>query len=327
MSPGAFHEYNHKSGMMKRIFTSILLLLALQLAWSPVRAQAGESEYFSETGHNISGEFLAFYKSNPDASYLYGHPITEQFTGHDGKSVQYFQRARFEYRADLPEGQRVQLTPLGRETYISTGILNVGNSFSCRAYAETGFSICFAFLEFFDANGGAAQFGFPISGFEYHEKKIVQYFEKARFEWQPWRPEGFRVVISDLGRAYFEKMGEDPALLAPVSPFNNAPRIITELRVRAFVWKAVTLPTDDQMFFVIVQDQNLQPVSDAACNAAVHWPNGTKDSTVVRSDTNGVGIFSLEFGNQPYGSLVYTDIVCTYNDLSGKTITSFRIWY
>ena len=179
----------------------------------------------------------------------------------------------------------------------------------------------------FDANGGVEQFGYPISGFEYHENKIVQYFERARLEWQPWRAEGYRVVISDLGRAYFDNLGEDPALLAPASPLNNAPRVITELRIRAFVWKAVTLSNDDQMFFVIVQDQNAQPVSGASCTAVVNWPNGAKDSTIITSDTNGVGVVSLAFQNQPYGSLIYTDISCTYNNLTGKTTTSFRIWY
>ena len=313
--------------LMRKIFAHIVVLFILLAAWRPVYAQTTETQYFSETGHNVSGDFLRFYNDNPNASYLYGYPITEQFNSLDGKTVQYFQRTRFEYRADLPEGQRVQITSLGRETYISTGELDVGNSFACRTYSETGFSVCFAFLEFFDQNGGVEQFGYPISGFEYHENKIVQYFERARLEWQPWRAEGLRVVISDLGRAYFDQLGEDPALLAPVSPLDNAPRVITDLRVRAFVWKAVTLTTDQQMFFVIVQDQNSQPVPGASCVAEVNWPNGLKDSTIINSDTNGVGIVSLAFYNQPYGSLIYTDITCTYLDLTANTTTSFRIWY
>lgn len=313
--------------VMRKIFLILVLALFLQAIWIPVHAQSPETEYFSETGHNVSGEFLSFYKSNPNAEYLYGYPITEQFMSRDGKTVQYFQRARFEYQTDLPESKRVILTPLGRETYTSTGLLDVGNSFSCRTYTETGFSVCFAFLEFLDANGGVSHFGYPISGFEYHEDKIVQYFERARLEWQPWRAEGFRVVITDLGRAYFDKLGEDPGLLAPVSPLNNAPRVITELRIRAFVWKAVSLASDEQMFFVIVQDQNMQPVPGASCTAVVNWPSGAKDSTIFNSDKNGVGIVSLAFQNQPYASLIYTDIACTYNGFTGKTTTSFRIWY
>lgn len=312
---------------MKKIFVSITVLFLLVSAWSPVRAQTTDTKYFSETGHNVYGDFLSFYNSNPNAAFIFGYPITEQFISRDGKTVQYFQRARFELRADLPVGQRVQLTPLGRDMYSAAGTLNVTNPLACRTYAETGFSVCFAFLQFFDDNGGVAQFGYPISGFEYHESKIVQYFERARFEWQPWLAEGFRVVLSDLGRAYFDKLGEDPALLTPVSPLNNAPRVVSEIRVRAFVWKAVTLASDSQMFFVVVQDQNMQPVSDAACTVTVNWPNGAKDNTIVRSDANGIGIISLGFQNQPYGSLIYTDIVCTYSGLTGITTTSFRIWY
>jgi len=63
----------------------------------------------------------------------------------------------------------------------------------------------------------------PDLGFEYHENKIVQYFEKARMEWQPWKVEGQRVVISDLGRIYFDKLGEDVGLLSPVKPANTTP--------------------------------------------------------------------------------------------------------
>lgn len=313
--------------MLKKAFALLLVLSLLSANWGSVSAQSDNVQYFNETGHNVTGEFLKYYNSNPNATFLYGYPITEQLTGKDGKTVQYFQRARFEYRSDLPEGQRVQLTFLGRETYVTTGTLNVNNTFACRNYVETGFPVCFAFLEFFDKYGGVSQFGYPISGFEYHESKLVQYFEKARLEWQPWKPEGQRVVVSDLGRVYFDKLGEDPGLLAPASHIGNIPRVITSLQVRAFVWKAVTLATDSQLFFVILQDQNMLPVPDASCTAVVHWPGGENNSTTIRTNTNGVGIISLSFSNQPYGSLIYTDISCTYNELSASTNTSFRIWY
>lgn len=313
--------------MLKKSFAFIIMPCLLLASWAPVHAQTQESQYFNETGHNVTGEFLTFYKNNPNATFLYGYPITESFTSKDGKKVQYFQRARFELRADLPEGQRIQLTPLGRETFSSTGALPVNSAFACRTFTETGFSVCFAFLEFFDKYGGVTQFGYPISGFEYHENKLVQYFEKARLEWQPWRSEGQRVVVSDLGRVHFDKIGEDPALLAPVSPIGNAPVTITSLQVRAFAWKAVTLSSDNQVFFVIVQDQNAQPVANASCTAIVRWPNGVNDSTVITTNTNGVGIISLSFNNQPYGSLISTDITCKYDTLSAPTTTSFRIWY
>ncbi|MBK8823102.1 MAG: hypothetical protein IPN58_10960 [Anaerolineales bacterium] len=315
--------------MLRRSITLMFVLCLLGTSWGSVYAQAPENnKYFSETGHNVIGDFLKFYNSNPNATFLYGYPITEEFTSKDGKKVQYFQRARFEYRADLPEGQRVQVTSLGSLTYISTGPLNVAtNTFACRNYTETGYTVCFAFLEFFDKYGGTAQFGFPISPFEYHENKIVQYFEKARLEWQPWKPEGQRVVVSDLGRVYFDKLGEDIGLIPPVIALDNSPKTISKLQIRAFVWKAVTLATDSQLIFVIVQDQNQQPVANASCTSIVHWPGGRNESFTLTTNTNGVGMIPLSFASQPYGSLIYTDVTCTYNGLNGSTTTSFRIWY
>ncbi len=313
--------------MQRRYLTLFLVIFMLSATWVPAHAQDQGSKYFSETGHNVKGDFLVFYNSNPNALFLYGYPITEEFIDKNNKTVQYFQRARFEYDPNQPAGQRVQLTQLGRQTYISTGKLDVANTLACRTYTETGFAVCFAFLEFFDQYGGLTQFGYPISGFEYHENKIVQYFEKARLEWQPWKTEGQRVVVSDLGRIYFDALGEDPGLLSPVKPLNNTNQDVISLQVRAFVWKAVTLATDSQLVFVIVQNQNLQPIANATCSTVVNWPDGRSENMSLTTNTNGVGIVPLSFVNQPYGSLIYTDVSCSYGNLSGKTTTSFRIWY
>jgi hypothetical protein len=313
---------------LRRFSTLLFIFALLGASWSPARAQSPEYKYFSETGHNVSGEFLKFYNANPNAIFLYGYPITEEFTSKDGKNAQYFQRARFEYNVGLPEGQRIQVTPLGRLTYVTTGALDVNNTFACRAYEETGFAVCFSFLEFFDQYGGVGQFGYPISGFEYHENKLVQYFEKTRLEWQPWKPEGQRVVVADLGRAYFDQLGEDLGLIPPVLPLDaTTQKMVLSVRVRAFVWKAVTLANDAQAIFVIVQDQNLQPVANANCTSIVHWPDGHNDSYALTTNPNGVGVISLAFGAQPYGSLVYADVSCAYHGLNGNTTTSFRIWY
>jgi hypothetical protein len=315
--------------MLRRSLAIFITLCLLSTSWVVVRAQTQEQDprYFSETGHNVKGDFLQFYNLNPNAVFLYGYPITEEFVNRDGRTVQYFQRARFEYHADFPEGQRVQLTQLGRETYFSTGQLNVSNTFACRTYAETGYPVCFSFLEFFDLYGGVAQFGYPVSGFEYHENKIVQYFEKARLEWQPWKTEGQRVVVSDLGRMYFDKLGEEVALLSPVKPLDRTSTDIINLQVRAFVWKAVTLATDSQLIFVIVQDQNLQPVANASCTTIMHWPDGRAELTTLITNTNGVGMVPLSFISQPYGSLIYADVACVFSRFSANTTTSFRIWY
>jgi hypothetical protein len=201
-----------------------------------------------------------------------------------------------------------------------------GNALACKNFPN-GFPVCYDSLAFFDKHGGVAQFGNPISSFEYRESKIVQYFEKARFEWQPGRPEAQRVVLSDLGRIYFDKLGEDPALLPSVKPIDNSQSAILSLKTHAFVKKAVTLADDSQSIFIILQDQNLRPISNAACSATITWPDQHTDLADITTNANGIAIIPFSFTKQPHGSLVYTHVTCTYNDLKSNTVTSFRIWY
>jgi hypothetical protein len=307
-----------------RFFGVLFFAALLLMTEASVQAQSAGSEYFSETGHYVKGEFWDYYRANKNAQSLFGYPITEAFTK-DGVTIQYFQRARFELRPDLPVSQRVQLSPLGTLTYTPGGQLSIVNPFACRYFIKTGFSVCYAFLDYFNNYGGLEQFGYPISPFEYHDDLIVQYFEKGRFEWKPWMPEGQRVGLADLGKIYFDQIKEDPNLLKPL-PDNEIGRLIS-LQVRAFVWKAVTLATDQQLVYVIVQDQTLQPVTAAQGTATVRWPVGNPETISFSTNSSGVGIVPLTFSGQTYGQLVYIDILVTKDGLTATTTTSFRIWY
>lgn len=312
---------------LRRSIALLMAILLLAVFWNTGQAQNQGYEYFPETGHSVQGAFLNFYRSISDPTTIYGYPITEEFTSRDGAHVQYFQRARFEYHPELPAGQQVQLTNLGRAAYIPAAQLNTASPFACRFYPETNFSVCFAFLEFFDQFGGVAQFGYPISPFEYHDGLIVQYFEKARMEWRPSQPAGQRVVLTDLGRLYFDKLGEDPGLLQPIPPLNAAPSDVISLDVRAFVWKAMTFANDKQLVFLVVQDQRGQAVNNASCGLNVHWPDGRNEASIVTTNASGVAIAELNVVNQPSGDLVYIDISCGYNSLTKTVTTAFRIWY
>jgi hypothetical protein len=313
--------------MARRSFLLFLAILLISTTWVSAFAQNVDFKYFAETGHNVRGDFLKFYNSNPNALILYGYPITEEFPSKEGFTVQYFQRARFELHPELPEGQRVTRTPIGTLSYTAKEPMSVSdNALACQTFG-TGFSVCYDFLDFFNKYGGVGQFGNPISTFEYRENKIVQYFEKARFEWQPGRPEAQRVVLSDLGRIYFDKLGEDPALLPSVKPIDNSQSAILSVKTHAFVKKAVTLADDSQSIFIIVQDQNLRPVSNAACSATITWPDQHTDLANISTNANGIGIIPFNFTKQPHGRLVYASVTCTYSNLKASTVTSFRIWY
>ncbi len=54
-----------------------------------------------------------------------------------------------------------------------------------RYYYPTGKHVGFAFKEYFDAHGGVARFGYPVTHEFQRAGLTVQYFEKARFEYRP----------------------------------------------------------------------------------------------------------------------------------------------
>lgn len=312
---------------LRQIFFLFLAVLLLEFSQGRSYAQSAGREYFAKTGHYVEGEFLAFYHKVADPVLLYGYPITEQMISTDGKRVQYFQRARFEYEPSLPEGQRVRLTPIGKELYTPGTPIPYYNPAGCRLLANN-IPVCFAFLEFFEKNGGIAQFGNPISSFEIQGNLIVQYFENARLEWRPWMPEGQRVAVSELGRLLFDKKKEPVQALAPLPPPDQA-EPIPPLQVRASTLRSVTSATDRQILFIIVQDRTLQPVR-ASGKVTVFWPNNTQSVYDFSTNENGLAILTLEFSNMPYGGIVYIHIQARFAGstiLDAQTQTSFRIWY
>ena len=279
-------------------------------------------KFFAETGHNVKGEFLKFYNGAKDPALVYGYPLTEQMTSKDGKTVQYFQRARFE----LGKDSRIQLTAVGQALYKPTPPAVSNTTAGCQMFS-TGFRVCFAFLDFFQANGGVTQFGNPISPFEFQDNVIVQYFERARFEWRGDRPESQRVTLTDLGRMYFAQVGEDNAQLKAVLPQDNTINPVLSIKVRAFVQKSVTRASGQQTVHVVVQSQTLQPVKDANGKIVIHWADGTTQEYFFVTTAAGVGTATFDFTDQKKGELVPIDVIVVYQGLSGTTTTSFRIWF
>ena len=263
---------------------------------------------------------------------VFGAPISEQFPASDGsgKTLQYFERARFELDPSKPSGQRMQTTALGLLVY-KPGLpsVNLTTTGACRVFPN-GFGVCYDFLAFFDRYGGAARFGNPISAFEIQpDGRIIQYFEKACFEYHPELGAGITIRMVDLGRLYFGS-NEDPARLNAVPPSGNIPQMQTtvlSLRAMAFVERAVTRPSDTQKVYVVVQDQALNPVSNATGTVTIHLPTGQNLAYPITSDANGIAILTnIEFSNQMPGTLVPIDVNVVFRGLSANATTSFRIW-
>ncbi len=79
----------------------------------------GDSNYFPQSGHSMSGAFLAHWQQQGGLS-AFGFPISEPFEEVSSASgqpvlVQYFERARFEHHPENPPDSQVLLGHLGRE--------------------------------------------------------------------------------------------------------------------------------------------------------------------------------------------------------------------
>lgn len=321
----------------------LCLILAMLWGGSQVLAQdeSGEDfQFFPETYHTVEGVFFQYYYSVPNPQLVFGYPITEAFSpGADQRRVQYFERARFELNPDNPEELRVTLTNLGEFFHTRTAEFPTqGNIPGCTYFIESGKYACYAFLEFFNANGGVVQFGYPISNFEIRDDRIVQYFQRARFEWHPELPVGQKVQLTDLGRRYFDLMDEDSDLLRPYQGNGNSrPRqLVQKLQARALLRYATTHQDGEQVVTVVVQDQNLMPVVGATVSATIAYPDGTLIPLKLNpTDKNGITQTAFSFNDQAIGfarviaNTSYDEVLAEEGagELKQATTASFLIWY
>jgi hypothetical protein len=309
-------------------------LLLLGVSWTGTYAQREGERYFPETGHWVRGPFLEFYERADNPELVYGYPITEAFEDEvteSGKILQYFQRARFELSETSDGLPVVVLSPLGNLLHtpgVGQPLSFAATSSACRHFPEVDYSVCYAFLDFFESQGGVEQFGYPRSDLTIQDERLVQYFDNARFTWNPKMPGGRKVQLSELGQIYFYRYGENPARLkADVS--GSAPRRILDLDVRAFTDRALISSNGRLTLYVIVQDQTLQPVENAQVTFSLTTPEDGSISFIMDpTDENGITQLPLQVtaGDEVIG-LVQIRVNVTYNGFKETTQTSFRIWW
>jgi hypothetical protein len=306
-----------------------MLLVAMPKGLSPSIAQGESQRFFPEKGHWVSGEFLKTYESATDPIAIYGYPITDAFlSSTTGLLVQYFEKAYFEFHPENPPELRVVLTLLGEFYYKGGDELRLPQDHpACRYFPDVDHQVCYAFKDFFEANGGVAQFGYPISEIVIEDGRLVQYFSRSCFEWHPELPSGKRVVLANLGIRYFFSKYENPERLLP-NKERYIPQSILGLTVRGFVKSAVVAPDETQVLYVIVKDQNLLPIRGAQVMVTIVYPSGDQLSYSIPEPTDEYGITQAPFivNDHTYG---VTEMLLTarYASFEEKTRTSFRIWW
>lgn len=213
---------------------ALLLVLALAgLAFHPVATPVAQADttdlirYYPETGHSISFEIKDFFDAHGGLDVL-GFPLTEVIIdSQTGMQVQYFERARIELHPELPPEHYITLTRIG-------SILTEGRTeeaFNWLAgspdpnrdfFPQSGHTLGGAFRYFWQSRGGVAVFGYPISEefFEVNpangQERLVQYFERARFEYHPeLAGTPHEIQLGMLGRELIQR---DPAAVRAMAP-------------------------------------------------------------------------------------------------------------
>lgn len=305
---------------------AIVLILLLAMPSAAVNAQEGDGGYLN--GHNVTGAFWTFYNSVPDPLRIFGYPITDAFTDPTGKMVQYFQRARL----DMVNGDIV-VAPLGGLLYdqsIPVTSISTNSSF-CEDFG-TEFNVCYEFLLFYEQNNGEKYFGKPISGlFQINENMpAMQYFENVLMEYHPNAAAGEKISLSYLGKMHFDSQYDNPAMLQRADDITNAPATPVSLKTHAFVKNVLAQSGTDQTIYVIVQDDQFQPIANATVYVTLRYPDGTgsiKTQLPNQTDVNGVSTQPFRVPAYAVDEIIQMDVTVKYNGSEAATTTWFRIWW
>lgn len=134
---------------------------------------------------------------------------------------------------------------------------------TCQNFPETGFQVCGRFLDYWKANGGLAQQGFPISNV-FEEKNAdppagdgkihrVQYFQRARFEEHTENTTPYDVLLGLIGsEQYAAKYSSKPTTPTPTTtqpPAANTTLVVNSKRNETKIGSAT--PKAGYIFFVV----------------------------------------------------------------------------
>ncbi len=242
-----------------RFLCCLAFLAPLAVAITPARTVAAEELYFPETDLTLSDAhgFLSYWRAHGGLAQ-FGYPRTAEIrevNPANGRiyTVQWFERNRFEWHPENGNtAYEVLLGLLGAQAIIGrereapfarvTDPLLAGQTY----FPETGHTLRNSFKGYWEAHGGLALYGFPLSE-EFSERDpgtgrdyVVQYFERNRFQWHPENAAPYEVLLGLLGNRIVGDPGTPVAPLASVATTLTVP---PQFRVGPFATeRRITLP-------------------------------------------------------------------------------------
>lgn len=228
-----------------RALVCVGVLVVGTISTASVRA-ADDSRCFDVPGITdcIAGRFREYWEQNGGLA-VFGYPITpatQERTAEGQFLTQYFERNRFELHPEKPRPYDILLGRLGDDRLRQQGRnwrdYPAGQrTDGCLWFEETRHSLCnladgFAFKRYWEQHGlldpalngfqrSLALFGAPLSEVTVEtnaagDTVFTQWFERARFEYHPDKPQEFQVLLGLLGSE--TRTTTSPPPPAPPSP-------------------------------------------------------------------------------------------------------------
>ena len=291
---------------------------------SAVRLSGGE-KCFDSTGKCLRGIFLGYWQVHGGLAQ-FGYPITDELS-EGGRTVQYTERARFEWHSEYRDAPgEVLLSLLGTQLAVGRGdapFKKLSASVSGTYFAQTGHTLADPFLGYWQAHGGLPVYGYPISE-AFQEKSptdgktyLVQYFERNRLEYHPEaKGTAFEIQLGLLGKEFYTRTygsappprpSPDPVSMAALRQMVRAGsdlRIVnTVARAGAYTQYAITyksgnlkitgqmfVPTGQGPFPVMIMNHGYLPIDEYTSGTDSH-----RESPFVAS--NGYVAIHPDFRN------------------------------
>lgn len=318
---------------------TLVFVASLVPTWAVAAQDTGptvpvQQEYF-DTGYTVRDPFYTYFIEHGGVE-RFGYPISNDYPdSRTGLLVQYFQKARLEYHPENLPPYDIQLGLLAEELAIATGKkpgplpveeIPAAADPTCHYFIEVRQKVCNSFLTYYRAQGGLDMFGYPVSGYLYENETIVQYFQRARFEWHPEKTAGQRVQTAFIGQIYVDYFEIE---FGPSIDNTGSARPVISLVARSSVMSAITRRNGTQTAYVTVTDQFGNPVSGASVVLVVNSASGPMTYTLPATNAAGTTLQTFAVGSDVKpGQIVPLVFYITYiGGLTTTSRTSYLVWY
>ena len=325
---------------MRRLFLRVRLQMLFILALLPVLATirpayAADERCFTETGQCLSGRFREYWEQNGGLA-VFGFPIRapqNEANRDTGQTylTQWFERNRFELHPENQAPYDVLLGRLGDDLLRQQNRVwqseprEAGPKADCIWFEATGHNVCNqaesrGFRSYWQAHGlldraldnyqrSLALFGLPLTEPKIETNSsgdtvLTQWFERARFEWHPDKPEPYTVLLGLLGNEAHSVLPDSllvssTAIGTPV----GAGSYLFWLDVRSGTPVFYGYNAAEHTSFVVSQEVISEQTSFASDGRTVVWTEGIRRGggiNIMRRDLatgeTGIAVWGL-FGD------------------------------